>query len=119
MITWLVVIFILGILAKFYHGAGASVIADKLAGMFYVTFWCIFFALIFNHWSPVILVIIVLTVTCLLEFTQLLTYPFLNMIRSTFTGRALIGSSFSWSDFPFYFLGAFFGFLILISNRKR
>jgi len=44
---------------------------------------------------------------------QLWHPPFLELIRSTFWGRALIGTSFSWWDFPHYIFGsAIGGFLI-------
>jgi hypothetical protein len=41
----------------------------------------------------------------MLEFLQLWRPPLLQAVRSTFLGHALVGSSFAWSDFPYYGAG--------------
>jgi hypothetical protein len=51
--------------------------------------------------------------TCLIEFVQLWQPPWLQNIRSCLLGAALLGTSFSWWDFPAYFVGAFLGWLLL------
>ncbi|ODS34777.1 MAG: hypothetical protein SCARUB_00037 [Candidatus Scalindua rubra] len=48
----------------------------------------------------------VLGITCFLEFLQLWHPPFLESIRSTFIGSVLIGTTFTWWDFPHYALVA-------------
>ena len=48
----------------------------------------------------------VLLVTCVLESLQLWHRPWLQAIRSTFLGASLLGTSFSWWDFPAYVVGA-------------
>ena len=48
----------------------------------------------------------VVLVTCGLEFLQLWHPPWLQAIRSTFLGASLLGTSFSWWDFPAYVVGA-------------
>ena len=49
--------------------------------------------------------------TCLLEFMQLWQPSWLMQLRATRIGAALLGSGFSWSDFPPYFIGGVIGFL--------
>ena len=55
----------------------------------------------------------VLLVTCVLEFLQLWHPPWLQGIRSTFVGASLLGTSFSWWDFPAYVVGAVVGWVVL------
>ncbi len=47
----------------------------------------------------------VFAITCGLEFLQLWHPPILEQIRSTFIGRASLGTTFSWWDEPHYVLG--------------
>ncbi|MEE9212976.1 MAG: DUF2809 domain-containing protein, partial [Phycisphaeraceae bacterium] len=51
--------------------------------------------------------------TCALEFAQLWHPPWLQMIRSTFLGRAVLGTTFSWWDLPIYPVGCALGWLWL------
>lgn len=49
--------------------------------------------------------------TCLVEFLQLV--PALDAIRRNRIGRLVLGSTFNWSDFPPYFVGAVLGYWLL------
>jgi len=62
-----------------------------------------------------------LTSTCLLEFLQLWRPPFLEMLRSYFIGATVLGSSFAWFDFAYYFFGSAIGWLWLrwITNKTK
>lgn len=40
------------------------------------------------------------------------------MIRNTWLGRTLIGTSFVWWDFPYYLLGCLLGWLYLRTLQK-
>jgi hypothetical protein len=51
----------------------------------------------------------VFIITSALEVLQLWHPKFLEMIRSSFIGSALIGTTFSWLDFPHYAMGCFIG----------
>ncbi|MDY7033489.1 MAG: DUF2809 domain-containing protein [Thermodesulfobacteriota bacterium] len=82
---------------------------NSLSGVFYEVFWCLLILLLFNNAKPWIIAICVLTVTSLLEFLQLWHPPFLEWIRSCFIGKALLGTSFTWSDFPYYIVGCAVG----------
>jgi hypothetical protein len=59
----------------------------------------------------------VLSVTCLLEGLQLWHPPFLEWPRSYLIGQILLGTTFSWSDFPYYFIGAELGWLWIQALR--
>ena len=60
-----------------------------------------------------VLPILLLVVTCALEVLQLWHPWFLEKVRSTFLGKALIGTTFVWWDFPHYFLGSLIGWVWL------
>ena len=114
----LIVIVPIGFLTKFYEGPAQSWVNNSLGGFFYEIFWCLVFAFIFLKTSPVKIAFWVFVVTCSLEFLQLWHPPFLQTIRSTFVGRTILGTSFTWFDFPYYFAGSFVGFLWLKGINK-
>ncbi|NOZ60046.1 MAG: DUF2809 domain-containing protein [Calditrichaeota bacterium] len=119
-LTWfsLILIIPIGFASKFYSGAAANWVNNSLGGFFYVIFWCLFFHLAVAGAKPLLIAAWVLGVTSLLEFTQLWHPPMLEWMRSFFLGRALIGTSFVWSDFFYYFLGAIVGWGWLHLLRK-
>ena len=96
----------LGLVTKLYGGPGAAWVHAHAGGFFYVIFWCLLVLLIWPLLSPARVGITVFLVTSSIEFLQLWHPPPLQMIRSTFLGQALLGSYFSWSDFPYYAAGA-------------
>jgi hypothetical protein len=55
----------------------------------------------------------VFTITCVLEIVQLWHPPRLEAIRSTWAGRALVGTTFAWPDFAYYVIGCAIGWLWL------
>ncbi|MEQ8963007.1 MAG: DUF2809 domain-containing protein [Coleofasciculus sp. C2-GNP5-27] len=67
--------------------------------------------LFFPQASPLWTAIGVCIVTCLLEVLQLWQPPFLQAIRATLLGRVILGNTFTWSDFPAYFIGSFLGWV--------
>lgn len=108
-----IVITILGFASKFYTGPYRHFFNDKLAGMFYVIFWTLLAAFFVSLKRTSLIVTVVFLVTCGLEWTQHYSNPVLEMIRSTFIGRSIIGSTFSWYDYPFYLAGAIISWLLL------
>jgi len=58
-------------------------------------------------------------VTCLLEVAQLWHPPWLEAIRATFLGRAILGTTFMWQDMPIYPLGCIVGWLWLKALCKE
>ena len=118
----LVLVTPLGFGFKFYRGPGHVWFNDYGAGLLYEVFWILVFLFFWptkralrriSAW--------VFVVTCALETLQLWHPPFLELIRSTFLGRALIGTSFVWWDFPHYVIGTALGYalgLLLLSGSS-
>jgi hypothetical protein len=55
----------------------------------------------------------VFIITCALEFLQLWHPWFLEKIRSYYFGSALIGTTFTWWDFPHYAIGCILGWIVI------
>lgn len=96
----------LGFATKLYAGPGAVWVSGYAGGFFYVLFWVFLVLAIAPRSSPPAVAVGVLAVTSVLEVLQLWKPPFLQGIRSSFLGHALIGSTFSVWDFPVYALAA-------------
>jgi hypothetical protein len=109
----------LGLLTKFYAGPGASWLSSHFGGLLYVSFWVFLVLAIAPHLPPLMVSSAVLLATCALEFLQLWHPPLLTGVRSTFLGHALLGSTFAWTDFPYYLLGAVFGYVVASHLRAR
>jgi len=119
--TAIIVLFIIipfGFYTKIYSGAGHEWVNNKLGGVFYEIFWCLLFYFLLPKSKPIFIVLWVFIITVLLEFVQLLNYSFLEIIRSNFIGKTLIGSTFSWSDFPYYIAGSLLGYFIINTIHK-
>jgi len=101
----------LGFCTKFYTGPAANWVHDSLGGVFYVLFWCLVAAWLFPRSAPGKIAVIVLLVTCALEFLQLWHPAFLELLRGYFIGQAILGDCFTWSDFPYYFIGSALGWV--------
>ena len=101
----------LGFAFKFYRGPGHIWFNDYGAGLLYEVFWILVFLFIWPSRKALIRISVwVFVVTCVLEVLQLWHPPLLEAVRSTFLGRALIGTSFVWWDFPHYLIGTALGF---------
>ncbi len=104
----------LGFALKLYTGPGQAWVNNSVAGAAYVIFWCLaVFAVWPRRAATTRIVIGVFVVTGALEALQLWHAPWLEAIRSTFTGRALIGTTFTWSDYAYYVIGCAIGWLWL------
>ena len=109
----ILLIALLGFGSKLYSGIGSSWFNDSLAGLFYETFWCLVVFLIRPGLKPLLIASWVFAMTSLLELLQLWHPAFLQIVRSTFIGAALIGNSFNWLDFPYYLAGCILGVLMM------
>jgi len=107
----LAVIVPLGLYTKFYAGPAAEWVNNSLSGVLYVVFWCLFILLLVPGARPGVIAVSVLAITCALELAQLWHPPFLEWARRVFIGRALLGTHFTWSDYPYYALGSGIGWL--------
>jgi hypothetical protein len=101
----------LGLYTKVYAGPAAAWVNNSLGGVFYVLFWCLLLFWLQSGLRPGRVALAVLAVTCLLEFLQRWHPPWLEGLRSFWLGQILLGTTFAWSDFPYYFIGAGLGWL--------
>lgn len=110
-----------GFFTKLYVGPAESWVRAHGGGIVYVLFWCLFAQTLWPRVSPWRIATVILLVTCTLEFLQLWHPPFLAPLRANFLGHALIGSKFSWWDFPYYVFGALLavGVARLVSSAGR
>jgi len=109
----------LGFYSKFYSGQATNWVNDSLGGVLYVIFWCLFAFLFLSNTKPWKIATAVFAITCFLEFLQLWHPSFLEFLRSNFIGRTILGTSFTWSDFPYYLVGGGIGWLWMKSLQKH
>jgi hypothetical protein len=114
-----VVLISAGLLTKTYSGFGREFVNNYLGGIIYVVFFIILGSLILPSANILKLSLIVLFITCLLEFSQLLKGEILNELRAHFIFRSLIGSVFNVFDFMFYIAGASVGYCFLRFLKSR
>ena len=106
----LIVVTPAGFLFKGYSGPAQRWFNNYGAGLLYEIFWClVIFLWIPRRNSATKIALWVFGITSLLEVLQLWHPWILEQIRSSFLGRALIGTSFSWWDFPHYAIGCVIG----------
>ena len=99
---------------KLYAGPARWWFNDYGAGLLYEIFWILIAFLIYPKERYIRKIPVwVFIITCVLEILQLWNPWFLQMIRSSFIGRALIGTTFVWWDFVHYAIGCFLGWLWL------
>ena len=84
----------LGFATKLYSGPGAAWVGNYGGGLVYVVFWILVVLAIAPRLPPGRVAVGVLCVTCGLELLQLWRPPLLEAFRSTYLGRALVGSTF-------------------------
>lgn len=112
-LLFLILVVPVGFFTKLYSGPAQAWINDSVGGLLYEIFWCLVFYFFFPRSKPFIVALSVCVVTCTLEFLQLWQSPFLEVLRSDFLGRTILGNTFNWLDFPYYFAGSAMGFVIL------
>ncbi len=109
----------LGLYSKFYSGQAVYWVNNSIGGVLYVIFWCLFAFLFLGNNKPLKIAIVVFSLTCFLEFLQLWHPPLLQYLRSHFIGRTLLGTTFTWLDFPYYLAGCGIGWLWMKSLQKH
>ena len=120
-IVTLISIFIittLGFASKFYTGTDARWFNNSLGGFLYEIFWCLVISFILLKVKSWKIALSVFIITFVLEFLQLWHPVFLEMIRSTFIGRTILGTTFVLSDFIYYIIGSLAGWILLEKIRK-
>jgi uncharacterized membrane protein len=104
----------LGFLFKFYSGPGRLWFNNYGAGLLYEVFWSLvvfFFVPKRRHIGTIAVGVCI--ITSILETLQLWQNPFLQQLRSTFLGGALLGNTFVWWDFPHYLAGCVVAWLLM------
>lgn len=99
----------LGFYTKFYDGPQAGWVNHSLGGVFYEIFWCLLVFFLLPGVRAWTIALCVLAITCALEFAQLWHPPALTLVRSHLIGATLLGTTFSWYDFPYYLVGVTIG----------
>ncbi|MDJ0707563.1 MAG: DUF2809 domain-containing protein [Leptolyngbyaceae cyanobacterium MO_188.B28] len=115
----LAIIVPLGFITKFYPGPGHEWLNNAFGGVPYEIFWILLVVYLRPKTSPLKIAVGVCLITCGLEFLQLWQPSFLQVIRQTSLGRLVLGNSFSWQDFPYYFIGSALGWMWVRSLRRR
>ena len=108
----------LGYVVRFY-GSAPEWLNDSFGSIAYQILWIVLVALLFPQASPLWTAIGVCLASCFIEFLQLWHPPFLEAIRATFLGRLILGNTFTWSDFPSYFIGSFLGWVWMQVLRQQ
>lgn len=106
----LIVVAPLGYVIRF-AGAMPEWLNDALGSVFYEIFWILLIVWVYPQVLPLKAAIGVCLATCGLEFLQLWQPQWLQALRATVPGRLVLGNTFTWSDFPAYFVGSFAGCL--------
>jgi hypothetical protein len=115
----IILIAALGIFAKLVPiNSHFNWISVHLSGMFYVTELSLILYLFFSDHFISLLVLAAFLLTSVIEFLQNWHPAFLEPVRSTFLGHAVLGSTFSWLDFPWYIGGALLGWFLLKWVKK-
>ena len=109
----LLILIPLGFGTKYYQGPGQELFNNSVAGTLYVVFWCVAVFWAFPRLPAMKNTVLVCSFTCILEVLQLWHPPFLDAIRNTFLGRAILGTTFAPMDFFFYVMGAVAACLLL------
>lgn len=115
--VWLFLVALLGYWFRFDAPITAG-LRDGTGGAAYVIFFVVALAIITPASSAARIALIVVAVTCVLEFLQLWHPVWLEQIRRTLPGRALLGTTFDWTDFPPYFVGAVIGWALVRLHQR-
>lgn len=99
---------------KYYHGWAQHRIRFYVSGIVYVLVWSVgLFAVLPGRKNIWRIPLIVFVLTCGLEFLQLYQPQFLQAVRTTLAGAAILGTCFIWLQFPYYIAGALCSYLLL------
>ncbi|MEZ6133131.1 MAG: DUF2809 domain-containing protein [Planctomycetaceae bacterium] len=114
------VVIVIGLGCKRYSGPGSDWVNNwGPASVAYE--WMLMllaFVIIPRRTAIVRIAVGVFMVTCLIEFLQLWKPEWLQTIRATVPGRLILGTTFSWWDFPAYLVGCLTGIFLLRSVAK-
>jgi len=107
-----------GFAGRLYEGPGQDWLQYSAGGFWYALFWCLLVSLLVARARPWIVAVAVCGVTCALEFLQLWHPSWLTVVRRTWPGQVLLGTSFDWGDFPYYAFGCAVGWTLLKATAR-
>jgi hypothetical protein len=99
----------LGVYTQLYDGTLAVWVARDLSGTVYALAWCLALATVWPTARPRIVASISVAICFGIEASQLWHPHLLEVARATEIGRLALGSTFLWSDLPYYVVGAVIG----------
>ena len=117
-LLFLLLLIPVGLLTKVYTGPLGVWVNHSLGGIIYVIFWSLFLYLLYPQGHPLTIAGIILLITCILEYAQLWHPAWLEQLRQSFLGRAMLGTSFSWLDYIHYIIGFIFSVSLIIFFKK-
>lgn len=109
----------LGYSVRFATGITPEWFNNAVGNIAYESFWIFLVLAIWPKLRPPAVAIAVCLATCALEFLQLSQDPLLIAARRTIVGRLILGTTFTWVDFPTYFLGSAIGGWLALRLRQR
>jgi hypothetical protein len=109
----------LGLATKTYQGIGQEWVEQFLGDVLYQMLWIMLVCLVWVRVSAVKVAIAVFLAASAIEFLQLWQPPFLQIARSHVLGKLVLGTTFTWCDFPYYFLGSVLGWLWIRFLKKQ
>jgi hypothetical protein len=111
----LIFVAISGFAAKLYSGPGQSWVNNwGPASVAYVlSFMLLVFLVVPRQSAMTPIAAGICLMTCALELLQLWHPSWLQWLRSTWIGGSFFGTTFSWWDFPAYFVGCTLGWVVL------
>jgi len=95
-----------GLLTKAYSGNGSEFVTNYLGGVIYVIFFIVLASLVFTKARPILISLIVFFITCLIEISQLIHTPLLEVFRKNLIFRTLVEIHLT--------LSIFFGILLVL-----
>jgi len=113
------IIILLGYGMRFSQGMNAPLLQDIGGSVAYQILLMLVLAFIWPRLSLLKCAVGVFFFSSALEFLQRWQSPFILGIRGTWVGRVILGTTFTWSDFPPYALGCLIGWVMLRYLRRR
>ncbi|SRR5579883_1668147 len=103
------IVALIGYAIRFSQGPAPEWFNDAIGSIAYEIFWILLGAFLVPDHSIRSIAVTVCLLTCILECLQLWQPPFLQAARATWIGRLVLGTTFSWFDFPPYVIGSWAG----------
>ncbi len=113
----LLVLVVLGLGSKFYSGWAQGWIHNFSGDVLYEMFWIWLVGAWQLRWRVGRIAIATFLITAAIEISQLIPFP--DAWQAQLWWRLLLGTSFSWPDFPCYAAGCWLGAISLSWLRNR